>query len=84
MTGEPQIHPGETDEFAFHAAENPLPEAVDVAIVGGGIIGSSAAYFLAQAACRPRCSRRAASPASNRDATGAGCASNAARRSNCR
>jgi glycine/D-amino acid oxidase-like deaminating enzyme len=47
--GEPQIHPGESDEFAFHAAENPLPEAVDVAIVGGGIVGSSAAYFLAQA-----------------------------------
>jgi len=48
MTGEPQIHPGETDEFAWHATENPLPEAADVAIVGGGIIGSSAAYFLAR------------------------------------
>jgi glycine/D-amino acid oxidase-like deaminating enzyme len=47
--GEPQIQPGETDEFAFHAAENPLPEAADVAIVGGGIVGSSAAYFLARA-----------------------------------
>lgn len=49
MTGEAQVHPGETDEFAFHAADNPLPEAADVAIVGGGIVGSSAAYFLAQA-----------------------------------
>ncbi len=49
MTGEAQIHPGETDEFAFHAADNPLPEAADVAIIGGGIIGSSAAYFLAEA-----------------------------------
>ena len=49
MTGEAQIHPGDTDEFAFHAAQNPLPEAVDVAVVGGGIVGSSAAYFLAQA-----------------------------------
>jgi glycine/D-amino acid oxidase-like deaminating enzyme len=49
VTGEAQIHPGETDEFAFHAADNPLPEAADVAIVGGGIVGSSAAYFLAEA-----------------------------------
>ena len=48
VTGEAQIHPGEVDEFAFHAADNPLPEAVDVAIVGGGIIGSSAAYYLAK------------------------------------
>jgi glycine/D-amino acid oxidase-like deaminating enzyme len=48
VTGEAQIHPGDTDEFAFHAADNPLPNAVDVAIVGGGIIGCSAAYFLAQ------------------------------------
>jgi glycine/D-amino acid oxidase-like deaminating enzyme len=48
VTGEPQIQPGDTDEFAFHAADNPLPEAVDVAIVGGGIIGCSTAYFLAQ------------------------------------
>jgi glycine/D-amino acid oxidase-like deaminating enzyme len=49
VTGEAQIHPGETDEFAFHAADNPLPEAADVAIIGGGIVGASAAYFLAQA-----------------------------------
>lgn len=49
MTGEPQIHPGDIDEFAFHAADRPLPEAADVAIVGGGIVGASAAYFLAQA-----------------------------------
>jgi len=49
VTGEAQIHPGENDEFAFHAADNPLPEAADVAIIGGGIVGASAAYFLAQA-----------------------------------
>lgn len=49
MTGEPQIHPGDADEFAFHAADRPLPEAADVAIVGGGIVGCSAAWFLAQA-----------------------------------
>ncbi len=46
--GERQVHPGATDEFAWHASDNPLPEAVDVAIVGGGIVGSSAAYFLAK------------------------------------
>ncbi len=49
MTGEPQIHPGDADEFAFHAADRPLPEAADVAIIGGGIVGCSAAWFLAQA-----------------------------------
>jgi glycine/D-amino acid oxidase-like deaminating enzyme len=48
VTGEAQIHAGDSDEFAFDAADNPLPEAVDVAIVGGGIVGSSAAYFLAK------------------------------------
>jgi glycine/D-amino acid oxidase-like deaminating enzyme len=48
VTGEAQIHAGDADEFAFDAADNPLPEAVDVAIVGGGIVGSSAAYFLAK------------------------------------
>ena len=47
-TGEAQIHPGDTDEFAFHPSGNPLPAAVDVAIVGGGIIGCSTAYFLAR------------------------------------
>lgn len=48
MTGEPQIHPGERDEFIWRAAEKPLPAAVDVAIIGGGIIGCATAYFLAR------------------------------------
>ncbi len=48
MSGETQIHPGESDEFAWHAKDNPLPEAADVAIIGGGIVGGSAAYFLAR------------------------------------
>jgi glycine/D-amino acid oxidase-like deaminating enzyme len=48
VSGEPQIHPGETDEFSFDASRNPLPEAVDVVVVGGGIVGASTAYFLAQ------------------------------------
>ena len=49
MTGEAQIHPGDTDEFAFHAADRPLPESADVVVIGGGIVGASTAYFLAQA-----------------------------------
>ena len=48
MSGEPQIHRAEADDFAWHAAGNPLPDAADVAIVGGGIVGCSAAYFLAR------------------------------------
>jgi glycine/D-amino acid oxidase-like deaminating enzyme len=47
-SGEAQIHRGETDEFAWRADGNALPEAVDVAIIGGGIVGCSAAYFLAR------------------------------------
>ncbi len=49
MKGEPQIHPGTTDEFAWDAAANPLPASVDVAVIGGGIVGCSAAYYLARA-----------------------------------
>lgn len=48
MPGERQVNPGDGDEFAWHPAGNPLPSAVDVAIVGGGIIGCSAAYYLAR------------------------------------
>jgi glycine/D-amino acid oxidase-like deaminating enzyme len=48
VTGERQVHLGDTDEFAWHAAGNPLPEAADVAVIGGGIIGASTAYYLAR------------------------------------
>jgi glycine/D-amino acid oxidase-like deaminating enzyme len=48
MKGEPQIQPGHTDEFAWNATESRLPASVDVAIIGGGIIGCSAAYYLAR------------------------------------
>ena len=48
MNGEQQILRDGADGFGWHAADNPLPQAVDVAIVGGGIVGCSAAYFLAQ------------------------------------
>jgi glycine/D-amino acid oxidase-like deaminating enzyme len=36
------------DEWAWDAATNALPSAADVVIVGGGIVGVSAAYFLAR------------------------------------
>ena len=48
MNGEPQVHRTVTDSFAWHEADNPLPRAVDVAIIGGGIVGCSTAYFLAR------------------------------------
>jgi len=48
MSGEQQVPRIGADEFAFDATDNPLPRAVDVAIVGGGIVGCSAAYYLAR------------------------------------
>jgi NADPH-dependent 2,4-dienoyl-CoA reductase/sulfur reductase-like enzyme len=48
MSGEQQVLRTDIDAFAFDARDNPLPRAVDVAIVGGGIVGCSAAYWLAQ------------------------------------
>ena len=75
MSGEPQIHPGDTDEFAWHATENWLPSVVDVAIIGGGIIGCSTAYFLARGGVSVAVFEKGASAASSRAATGAGCAS---------
>jgi len=49
MNGESQVVGTDTDAFAWNATGNPLPRAVDVAIVGGGIVGCSAAYYLARA-----------------------------------
>ena len=49
MTGEPQVVGTDTDAFAWDAQRNVLPRSVDVAIVGGGIVGCSAAYYLARA-----------------------------------
>lgn len=48
MSGEQQIPVAATDEWAWSAAGNPIPRSVDVVIIGGGIIGCSAAYFLAR------------------------------------
>ena len=48
MTGEPQIPGTIADEWAWNAAGRLTPRSVDVVIIGGGIIGCSAAYFLAR------------------------------------
>ena len=48
MSGEQQIPVAATDEWAWSAKGNPFPRSVDVVIIGGGIIGCSAAYFLAR------------------------------------
>ena len=51
MSGEQQVDSNLIDEWAWNAT-SALPGAVDVAIVGGGIVGCSAAYFLARAGVR--------------------------------
>src|ERR1044072_3136557 len=48
-SGEQQVQPSLTDEWSDARA---LPGVVDVAIVGGGIVGCSAAYFLAREGLR--------------------------------
>src|SRR5678816_351850 len=48
MSGEQQVDPSLTDEWAWSEA-HALPSVVDVAVIGGGIVGCSAAYFLARA-----------------------------------
>ena len=49
MPGERQVDPSLFDEWSETRV---LPGAVDVAIIGGGIVGSSAAYFLAREGLR--------------------------------
>jgi len=48
MAAEPQVNTELTDEWAWDPVANPLPASVDVAVVGGGIIGCSTAYSLAR------------------------------------
>ena len=47
LTGETQIPPGERDEWTWNA-ETKLPASADVVIIGGGIVGCTAAFFLAR------------------------------------
>ena len=48
MTGEQQVPLAVADEWAWHAVDNPTPSAADVVIIGGGIVGCSAAFYLAR------------------------------------
>jgi glycine/D-amino acid oxidase-like deaminating enzyme len=48
-TGEPQVSADVSDEWSWSAGATRLPDAVDVVIIGAGIVGCSAAYFLARA-----------------------------------
>ena len=50
-SGEQQVDSNLTDEWAWYEARV-LPGVVDVAIIGGGIVGCSAAYFLAREGLR--------------------------------
>lgn len=51
MDGEQQVSSNLTDEWAWSDAHS-LPGSVDIAIIGGGIVGCSAAYFLAREGVR--------------------------------
>ena len=48
MEGEQQVALAIADEWAWDAARNAVPRSADVVIIGGGIVGCSAAYFLAK------------------------------------
>jgi glycine/D-amino acid oxidase-like deaminating enzyme len=48
-SGEQQVNPSIVDEWAWNESSSALPASVDVVIVGGGIVGCAAAYFLARA-----------------------------------
>jgi glycerol-3-phosphate dehydrogenase len=48
MSGESQIDRAETAAWAWHGQDNPVPRSADVVVIGGGIVGCSAAYFLAR------------------------------------
>jgi len=51
MSGELQVDPSPTDEWTWRDS-HVLPGSVDVAIIGGGIVGCSAAYYLAREGLR--------------------------------
>lgn len=51
MSGEQQVDSSLTDEWGWSDA-HALPGAVDVAVIGAGIVGCSAAYFLAREGLR--------------------------------
>ena len=47
--GEQQVSASIVDEWTWSPSSPPMPASVDVVIVGGGIVGCAAAYFLARA-----------------------------------
>src|SRR4030095_9063476 len=51
MSGEQKVESSLTDEWGWSDA-HALPGVVDVAVIGGGIVGCSAAYFLAREGLR--------------------------------
>jgi hypothetical protein len=69
--GPPSIHHISSDET--------LPKSADIVVIGGGIVGASAAYFLRGAACRWPLRKRDMSVANSRAGTGAGAVGRTAR-----
>lgn len=51
MSGEQQVDLGLNDEWSW-SDSHVLPDSVAVAVIGGGIVGCSAAYFLAREGLR--------------------------------
>ena len=82
MAGEQQVASTLTDEWAWSDA-HALAGAVDIAIIGGGIVGVSAAYFLAREGLSVALFEKGRIAGEQSGATGAGYANRSVRRSNC-
>ncbi|WP_353646889.1 FAD-dependent oxidoreductase [Mesorhizobium sp. WSM2239] len=66
------------------SSDKTLPKSADVVVIGGGIVGASAAYFLARRGLSVALIEKGISAASSRAGTGAGAVGRTAMHVNCR